>query len=241
MPRLNNGNELFRKLDTLTVFRQAGSTQTTTSAAITASQATINIASGTGFTANDPVIILGDQGAELNAITAATPITAVPLLYPAIVPAAAGAQVYRAVATVLGEIEEAGIRLSGSAPLTPINSALKSVPVGYIYGQGELQAALGLLGFNALNLQTMFGITEGEIGSGSTAAPFAAAILGQNIGTQGIQCVRATGTRVDGATVILDFNNCKIEPQGEIPLQRTAAVPLPINLRFTSMVYRQIT
>lgn len=241
MPRSNNGQELFRKLDTLQVFRQAGSTQTTAAAQITAGQAAVNFAATTGFTANDAVLLLGSGGAELNGITALTPTTAVPLLYPAIVPNPSGTQILRVTGVSLGHIGEDGIQLGGSAPLVAINSALAGAPIGYIYGYGELTAALSLLGFNNLNLQTMFGITEAEIGTGASTAPYAAAILGANIGTQAAQCVRATGTRVDGTNVIVDFNDCKIEPQGTINLQRTAPTTLPINLRFTSMVVRQYT
>jgi hypothetical protein len=239
MPRLNNAQELFRKLDTLQVFRQVGSTQSAAAAQITAGQAAVNFTSATGFTANDPIIMIGSGGAELNAITAVTPTTAVPLLYPAIVPNPSGTQILRAVATTLGEIEEGGIRIAGSAPLTPINSALQGAPIAYINGIGELTASLGLLGFNLLNLQTIFGVTEGEIGTGAASAPYQVAILGQNIGLVGAQCFRATGTRVDGATIQVDFNNARVEPQGEIPLQRTAAVPLPLLLKFSSMVVRQ--
>lgn len=239
MPRTNSGLELFRKLDTLQVFRQAGSTQTTAAAAITAAQTTVNFTATTGFTANDAIAIVGTNGAELNAISAVTPTTAVPLLYPALVANPSGSLIYRMTASNLAHITEEGIRLGGSAPLQAINSALAGAPIGYIYGYGELQASLALLGMNGLNLQTMFGITEAEIGSGSSAAPYGVAVLGANIGSQAIQCVRTTGTRVDGATLIIDFNDVKIEPQGDIQLARNAAASMPINMRFTSLCFRQ--
>ncbi len=239
MPRLNSGLELFRKLDTLQVFRQAGSVQTTAAAAITSSAGTINMTATTGFTAADVIAIVGSGGAELNAITAVTPSTAVPLLYPALVANPSASIIYRMTGSSLAHITEEGIRLSGTAPLQAINSALAGAPIGYIYGYGELQASLALLGMNGLNLQTMFGITEAEIGAGSSASPYGVAVLGANIGSQAIQCVRATGTRVDGSTLIIDFNDVKIEPQGDIQLARNAAASLPINMRFTSLCYRQ--
>lgn len=238
MPRLNNAQELFRRLDSLQVFRQAGSTQTTLAAAYTASQATLNLTSSTGFTANDAVIVAGSDGAELLAITAVTPTSAVPLLQPAVLANPSGSLVYRATGVSLGELEEGGIRLGGQAPLVPINSALKGAPIAYFYGYGDFSASFGLLGFNVLNLQTMFGITESEVGSGVSATPWAGAFKGSNIGTQGIQVVRATGVRQDGQTVVVDFCDAKIEPQGEIALVRNAATPLPCNLRFTTMVVR---
>lgn len=239
MPRLNSGQELFRKLDTLQVFRQAGSTQTTLAAAVTAAQGTVNVASASGFSANDSVVIVGQNGAELNGITAVTPTTAVPLLYPAAVAQPSGSLLYRVTASNLAHIAEEGVRFSGSAPLTPINSALAGAPIGYLYGYGEFQAQLALLGLNGLNLQTIFGITESEIGTGASTAPYAVALLGANIGSQGIQCVRLVGTRVDGATVIVDFNDCKIEPQGDVQFARASVTQLPLLLRCTSVVYRQ--
>jgi hypothetical protein len=239
MPRLNSGLELFRKLDTLQVFRQAGSTQTTAAAAIGSSAGTVNFTATTGFTAADAIAIVGSGGAELNAITAVTPTTAVPLMFPALVTNPSGSVIYRMTSTSLAHITEEGIRLGGTAPLTAINSALAGAPIGYIYGYGELQASMSLLGMNGLNLQAMFGITEAEIGAGSSASPHGVAVLGGNIGSQAFQCVRATGTRVDGTILIFDFNDVKIEPQGEISLTRNAAASLPINLRFTSLCYRQ--
>lgn len=242
MPRTNSGLELFRKLDTLQVFRQAGSTQTTAAAAVTQGATTVNFTATTGFTANDAIAIVGAGGAELNAIGAAiTPTTAVPILYPALVSNPSASIIYRMTPSSLAHISRRSVRISGNAPLTAIFSALAATPIGYINGYGELQASLELLGLNGLNLQTIFGITENEIGTGASTAPFGVAILGQNIGTQGVQCVRATGTRVDGATVQFDFNDCKIEPQGEISLSREEETVLPCLLRFTSMTYRQFT
>jgi hypothetical protein len=238
MPRLNNAQELFRRLDSLQVFRQAGSTQTTLGAAYTAGATALNVASMTGFTANDAVIVAGSDGAEVLAVTAVTPTSAVPLLQPAVLANPSGSLLYRATAVNLGELEESSIRMSGQAPLVPINSALKGFPIAYFYGYGDFSASFGLLGFNILNLQTIFGITESEIGTGASATPWAGALKGGNVGTQGIQCLRATGVRQDGSTVVVDFGDAKIEPQGEISLARNAATPLPCTLRCTTIVVR---
>lgn len=240
-PRLNSGLELFKKLDTLQVFRQAASVQTTAAAAYTAGQATLNFTSTTGFTAADAIIAAGASGSELLAISAVTPSTAVPLVQFALVANPSGTVLYRATAASLAHISEGGIQLGGSAPLVAINSALQSQPLGYLYGYGELQASLSLLGMNGLNLQTLFGITESELGAGTSASPYGVAVLGASIGSQGIQCVRATGTRLDGQTIQVDFNDVKIEPQGTINFQRTAAAEMPLNMRFTSLTFRQWT
>lgn len=240
MARLNTGREIWKSLDTLTVFRQvSGGGSTTAAAAITAGATAANFASTTNFTASDPLFIIGASGAELNAIGAAvTPTTAVPLLYPAAIANPSGSQLLEAVASVLGHVQQGGLSFNGTAPLVPIFSALQHTPIAYIRGYGELTASFALLGFNVENLHTVFGITESLGGAGTSADPYRGAILGAAMGTVGTQCFRATGTRMDGSTVLVDFNDAYIEPQGQITLSRGIETPIPCNLRFTSAVIR---
>lgn len=240
MPRLNTGQEIWKSLDTLQVFRQVSpGGSTTAAAAITAGATAANFAATTSFSASDPLFIVGSSGTELNAIGAAlTPTSAVPLLYPAAMANPSGSQLLEAVATTLGHVQQSGLPFGGTAPLTPIFSALQHTPIAYIRGFGELTCSFSLLGFNIPNLQTIFAITENEAGSGTSAAPYVGAILGGNVGSQGIQCFRATGTRMDGSTVLVDFNNAFVEPQGQITLSRGVETPIPCNMRFTSAVIR---
>lgn len=248
MPRTNDGTELFRKLDTLQVFRIAASGGDSTLAAAltgqsgaTAGASTANVTSMTGFASGDPVMIIGTGGTELNAITGVTPTTAVPLLYKAAFSQASGARFVEAVGSSLAHIGDEGIALSATAPLTPINSALTSLAIAYIYGYGELQATFQLLGFNIENLQTWLGITEGVAGAGSSADPWQGKLSGADIGQQTTQCFRATGTRHDGKTVMVDFLDGRVEPNGAVTMQRTQKTAIPCNLRFTQAVIRLYT
>lgn len=240
MPRNNTGLEVFRKLDSLLIFRQAGAIQTTTTGAITAAQATFATAAMTGFTANDAVMIFGSNGVELNAVTALTPTSAVPLLYPALVPQASGAIVQRATSANLAHISDRGVVPSANFPLAAIMSALAATPIGYIPQAGEMSVSFDLLGMNGLNLQTVFGIPESEAGTGSSAAPYGVAMYGSIIGSQTPLCIRASGTRADGSTVIFDFCGAQIAPNGDLfALQRQNPSVLPCVASFQTLVYRQ--
>lgn len=240
MPRLLTGQEVWKSLDTFQVFRQvSGGGSTTAAAAITAGATVANFASTTTFAASDPLFIVSAAGTELNAIGAAvTPTTAVPLLYPAAISAASGAQLLEAVATSLGHIQQGGFSFNPGTPLVPVFSALGHLPVTYLRGFGEFVANFGLLGFNVLNFQSMFGMTENEGGAGTSANPYRGAITGGDVGTQGVQCLRATGTRQDGSSIIADFNNAFIAPAGPVALSRGVETALPCEVRFTSYVVR---
>lgn len=239
MPRLNTGQELWKSLDTLQVFRQVSAGgASSAAAAITAGATAVNFAATTLFTSGDPLFIVGSTGTELNAITATTPSTAVPLLYPAAMANPSGSQLLEAVATTLGHVSQQGLVVDPQSPLAAVFSALGHTPIGYLRGYGELTAQFALQGFNILNIQTLFGATEAEGGAGTSADPYRGAIVGASVGTQGIQCLRATGTRLDGSTVIVDLNGAIISPRGGIPLSRGQETSLPCDVRFTSWVVR---
>lgn len=239
MPRKNDGTELLKRLDTLQVFRQvSGGGNTTLAATLTAGATAVNLTASTSFTANDPIFLQGAGGFELNAITATTPTTAVPLLYKAAFGQPAGARVIEAVASNLAHITEDGLSWSASANLTDVFSALQSGAIARIFGQGTQEVGFSLLGFNGLNLQTWLGMPEAETGAGSSADPYQVALGGSTMGTQGLQCIRATGTRFDGSTVQLDFNDAVLIPSGAVTMNRSAAAALPCTLRFSDAVVR---
>lgn len=239
MPRQNTGQEVWKSLDSLTIYRQVSAGgNTTAAAAITAGATAVNFTATTTFTSGDPLFIVGSTGTELNAITGLTPTTAVPLLYPAAMANPSGSSLLEAVATVLGHVQQNGVVVSPQSPLVPIFSALGHTPITYVRGYGELSAQFGLLGFNILNLQAAFGMTEDEGGAGSSANPYRGAIVGGSVGSQGIQCLRATGTRQDGTTVLFDMNNAFLAPVGGLNLARGAETAVQVEVRFQSAVIR---
>lgn len=238
MPRQNDGAELFKALDSLQVFRQvSGGGSTTLAAAATGGASVINITANTNFTANDPVMIIGSGGTELNAITNTTPTTAVPLLYKLGSAQASGAQVIEAVGSSLAHISEDGIDWGGNMPINPVYSALSNAAINYYYGNVELEGALNLLGFNVANLHTWFGITEAETGTGTSADPYQGVVAGALMGTQGVQCLRATGRRFD-KNIIVDFQDAKIAPAGTAKMNRATPSGFPCTIKCTGYILR---
>jgi len=238
MPRLNNGQEIFRKLDKLEVFRAVATTpgdQTITSA-VAVGASTVPVAAITNFTANDPVFLIGSGGLELNRI--GTPATTMPLLRKTGLAHLTGARLLEAIATDFGHIDESGVVMSPSAALTAIPSALSALPVQYISGVGEIGFNFNLLGFNLLNLCTIFGIPEAEQGAGTSGDPWQVFVSGAAMGTQGTQVIRATGTRHDGLNIEVDFLDVRVEVQGSVTLNRNAPAVLPFAGKCTALAMR---
>lgn len=233
MPRQNDGAELFKALDQLQIFRQVSGGGNTTSAASASAQSTaLNFTATTNFTAADPIIIIGAGGTELNAITATTPTTAVPLLYKLGSGQASGASIVEAVGASLAHITEDGVDFGGTQPINPIFSALASAPINYLYGNAEFEGAFTLLGFNVANLHTWLGITEAETGAGTSGDPYMGVVTGLLMGTQGVQCMRATGRRFD-KNIIVDFQDVKIAPAGTAKLNRATPSGFPCTFKCT--------
>lgn len=239
MPRLNSGQELFRKLDSLKVYRIQATTpgDTTLTSGVTAGATAVTIAATTNFATSDYAFILGSGGTELNRLS--TALNTVQVLTRRVgIAQDAGARFVEAVETDLGHIDEAGVVVSPTQTLTPVNSALSALPVQYITGVGEIGVTFNLLGFNVLNLHTIMGITESELGAGTAGDPYQGFVIGEQMGTQGTQVFRATGTRYDGATVEVDFLDARIEVQGQISLVRNAPTVLPCAIKCTAMALR---
>jgi hypothetical protein len=240
MPRLNNGTELWRKLDELAVYRivSAGGSQAFTASA-TAGATTVTLGSSTLFTLNDPVIISGPGGVELNVI--GTPATAMPLIYKlgAAQDTSQGTvTMYEAVKTVLGHLTEDGAALNGTFTQNEVRSAIADLPIAYFGAQAGISFTFNLLGFNVLNFQTAFGITESEQGAGTQADPYQAYFGGSSFGTQTTQCFRFTGSRHDGSAVHVELYDGRIEIGGSTSLNRTAPASIPCTVKGTAFRVR---
>lgn len=239
MPRTLASDELFKYLTDLSVYRQvSGGGNTSLAAALTIGAAQASIAATTSFTTGDPIIINGTGGIELNAIAGTLAVNA-SLAQKAAFAQAVGATVVEAVRQQLGYLEEGGPIFSPSQQLTPIFSSISRGAIEYLYGPGEMEMQVGLLGFNGLNLHTILGITEAEAGTGASSSdPYTAPVQGLQMGTQGIQCFRLTGIRFDGKTVQFDCNGAKAVASGQVNLNGKTPASMPMSLRFTSAVLR---
>ena len=240
MPRTNSNQELFRRLESLKVYRIPTGTigDTTLAADLTAGQTTATIGATTSFTTSDHAFIIG-RNMELVRLSTALS-TAQVLTRPVKIGQLAGARFVEAAETDLGFLDESGVNISPTQSLTPIPSAISALPINYISGVGEIAMTANLLNFNLLNLLTIMGIPESqESGSGTAANPYQAAVLGEEMGTQGVQVIRATGSLFDGKTLEVDFLDARIEVQGQITLNRTAPALLPLAIRCNQLVARE--
>jgi hypothetical protein len=241
MPRLNDNTQIFKSVSTLDVYRLATVTpgSTVTTAALAVSASVCSVSATTSFASADPVFIIGDGGVELNACGA--PAVAMPLQYKAAFAQSAGAQFVEAVKTPLGYLSEDGVSFSPSQSLNAILSANSATPLNYISGIAELSVSFGLLAFSGLNLQTILGITESEIGAGTPTDPYQVSVGGASIGTQGVQCFRLTGLLHSLQNFHMDFLNARVEVSGQTTMNRSGPAIYPCTIKFTSMVKRQWT
>lgn len=233
MPRTNSGSELFQYLNKFYKFVVQPTTpgDTTTSAAITAGGTSVNVAAITNFTAADYVMIDGDGGVEIQAIgTPAT--TPMPVTRPFLQAQASGARFVEAQRIDMGHIAEGGIQFSGSQTLTEIKAATSRTAIAFFGESTTLQITAPLLGYNNLNLQSVFGVTEAESGAGVIADPYSAVISGDTVGTQGLHCYRAEGVLYDGRIVQVDFTQATVEINANI----TIGAPNPDGMTLTAKV-----
>ncbi|HET8777979.1 MAG TPA: hypothetical protein VFN76_10000 [Candidatus Limnocylindria bacterium] len=214
MPRLNNAQELFRYLNSVTKYTiQTGTIgDTTTSGPLAAGASTVPVTAITNFTSGDPAFLIGDGGVELISAIG-TPATSMPITNQKIAIAqSTGARFVEAVAIALGHVSDAGATFGGTQQLTPVPAATSRSALTFLKQSAELTFSFALLGYNNLNLLAAFGAPEsGETGTGTAADPHQALIGQSNIGTQSTQCIRLMGDRIDGKTVQVDLLDVTIE------------------------------
>lgn len=241
MPRLNSGLELFQRLTSIEKFVLASPApigDTTTSALVAAAALNLPLTAFTNFANGDPLFIIGSGGFELNAING-TPAAITPLAFPLALAQAAGARVAEARRIDLGHLDENGVTMNGSLTLTPVNAATSRVAIASIAGQGTLGGSFNLRGYNNLNLQTVFGATEGEAGTGTATDPHTAVIDQNTVGSQNSLLVfRARGLRNDGSVVQTDFVQCTPSVNAQVQMGGTNPAVLGVAFNCTGIIQR---
>lgn len=225
MPRTNNGSELPRYLNSVKkgIYSTGTFGSTVTTGPIVAGDVSADITATTNFANGDFVIINGDGGVELTKISGTPATTDCPVDRPLYTAQSTGATFIEATVFSLGHVDKAGAKIGGSATLTPIEAATSRVPIAYFSDTAKLSFEIPLLGFNNLNLQAAFGITEGESGSGTSSAPYAILINGSNVGNQGVQVFRLAGVTKGGGNYELDILDATIE----VAVDYTLGTPTP--------------
>jgi hypothetical protein len=151
-----------------------------------------------------------------------------------------GATVKEASKVQLGKVGAGGLSLAPSFQQTPIFGATDLTPIGFFQTDTTLSASFSLLGLNGLNIFTWLFALEAETGLGTSVSPYTTAISGASVGTQTVQVVRATGTRFDGATFYMDFCDARMESGGAFTMARNAVAEIPLTMKFSQLIYRQV-
>lgn len=240
MPRSNTGAELFKQLDSVEKYISAAAGDQVISAAVATGVTLVTVAGSTSFASADPVLIIGDGGVELNEITGA-PSTAMPLKYKTQFAQSAGGRLLEMTKIIVGDIEQGGVVISPSQQLTSIYSAIASVPIAAIASPVEMSATIPLLGWNNLNLQTFFGITEAESGTGTAADPYTMNVGESNVNGVGYQAFRLTGKLFDGRTVLIDLIDARVQIGGSMTFNRQTPAVIPVTIKFNNLIQRIYT
>lgn len=241
MPRLNNSDELFKRLTRLEIYTPATSSPgtTSTSANATAGATALVVAAITNFSDNDYLFINGDGGFELNQVDGAPAGSSIPLEFTLGKAQSSGATVVEATQAIVQRIAQDGLGFSPSFTQEPIFSADAAGAIGYFEGQGEFALSFGLLGFNGPNLLLAVGAPVSlETGTGTTGDPYQTHIATTDFNTVGSLAIRAVGTRYNGGTFHVDFNDVRIEAAGEARMARGRELIIPVQAKFTRYAFR---
>ena len=232
MPRLLTGDEVYTELSSIVAYREPTSTHgdTLTTDAQAVADISIDLTSATNFVANDPILISGDQGSELNEISAIAVLVAT-LKRKVLFANSIGSRVLGLVRIPLGHIGEDSAEFSGAPTVNAVPAATSKTPIAYIAVGGELSGRFSLTGFNVLNMQLAFGAAESEIGTGVVGDPYRGAIGRAAMGTQGILCFKATGLRKDGSTIEVDFVDVTITGSPTMNVSGKTGRPIPVEFR----------
>jgi hypothetical protein len=240
MPRSNNGNEVFKYLTSVKKYMVASGTHgsTTLSGPTVVGDATLDLTAITNFTSLDPVLIVSSAGTEFNQLTGTLATTNSPIATPTPFVHPTAATVTEMVAIDLGHLDEAGVTLTGSLPINPVNASTSRVPIAYIPGQGSMGGSFNLRGYNNLNLATVFGMPEAETGAGTSGDPYTLSLLGTTIGTDTNIVFRASGVLIDGRTATVDFLGVTPAVNANIAIGGSTPSVLAVQFNCTGVISR---
>lgn len=205
MPRANDGNELFKYLNTVYKFTpKSGGASTTVATTYASDAATIVLASGTGVAGGDFLYISGDGGKELVEVASLATATVTPV-WPPYFGQTSGATVVEYERKSINHIAEGGVTFGGTQSSTKINAATSRVALATLTGAADFTFSIPMLALNGPNLQTAFGAPEVEIGAGTSGDAYRSGVNGTNVGTESDACYRLVGEDFGGNTIVLDI------------------------------------
>lgn len=149
---------------------------------------------------------------------------------------AAGIESASQTAFDLGNILDAGVRVTFSGDHNPVNAATKRLVTAYLTGHAEIMSEFELLGFALENLAVALGQNESDVvGSGTSAAPDTIAITADDFNTDNDLSWRFTGATKDGQIVLLDLWATENDFSAvNFAMQRGTPAPVPVRAKSTS-------
>jgi hypothetical protein len=241
MSRLLTDNAIWRRLKSIDLYRIATGTigDTTTTGPVAKGAATIPVTGIVNFTLADPAFLIGDGGFELISAIG-TPNVTMPITNQKVhFPQSAGARFVEAVKVPLGRLARDGASISPARSLTSIEAADRDLPVAYIESALEISLGFGLLEYEGLNWQFIAGYEDSEIGTGTAADPFQAALGENDQVLMSNVALRLTGIRHDAKNIQVDCLDCKFETSGSVTHNRSGEAILPCTAKFTRMLIRR--
>lgn len=237
MARLNHKGEYWDHLDSVELLRDQTTTpgDTTVATAASAGDTTIELASAANFLDGDLIRINVRDRLEINQIEG-TPATTMPLRFPLAYDHAVGIQVIEQEPFDLGNILDAGVRVTFSGDHNPVNAATKRLVTAYLTGHAEIMSEFELLGFALENLAVAVGMPESLVaGSGTSAAPTTLAITADDFNTENDLSWRFTGATKQGEVVLLDLWATEVDFSAvNFAMQRGTPAPVPVRAKATS-------
>ncbi len=148
----------------------------------------------------------------------------------------AGVEIARLTEYDLGNVADAGVRVTFSGDHNPVTASTKRLTTAYLTGHAEIQAEWELLGMALENLATAIGQPETSVdGAGSSASPYTIPITADDFNTDNDLSWRFTGARKDGRVVLVDLWGTEVDFTAlQAALQRGAPTPIPIRAKSTS-------
>lgn len=136
----------------------------------------------------------------------------------------------------LGNILDAGVRVTFSGDHNPVNAATKRLTTAYLTGHAEIMTEFELLGFALENLAVALGKAESNVvGSGTSAAPDTLAITADDFNTENDLSWRFTGATKDGQIVLVDLWATENDFSAvNFAMQRGTPAPIPVRAKSTS-------
>jgi hypothetical protein len=133
MPRTLLGDEIIESLSNVAAYREVvgvhGDSLTTVASAVGSN--TDTVAAGTNFGSNDPAYIAGDQGAELNEVSAIA-TNVITWKRKRLYADSIGAVVKEMLRIPLGHIGEDSAEISGAPTINAVPAATSKTPVTYL-------------------------------------------------------------------------------------------------------------